>query len=183
MTEIIRAGRRTTSPSPDLVATARRIPAVRGVRQSHRRRVRYDLPRDDRARVTRRGAGRHPVPDGPVVRSCRSRTPRRASATAGSPSVRSSRAWSAARRRRASWCGTHCVVADGWGSLLDEELPPGGRSLELVESIRSPGIRGVARSADSAADLVRIPARRSRLAAQDRRGALPRCGHLCRTDA
>lgn len=51
-----------------------------------------------------------------------------------------------------------CVGADGWGSLLDEELPPGGRSLELVES--SPLTRhpeALRDPADSAAALVRIP--------------------------
>lgn len=51
-----------------------------------------------------------------------------------------------------------CVGADGWGSLLDEELPPGGRSLELVES--SPLTRhpeALRDPAESAAALVRIP--------------------------
>ena len=51
-----------------------------------------------------------------------------------------------------------CVGADGWGSLLDEELPPGGRSLELVES--SPLTRhpeALRDPADSAAALVCIP--------------------------
>ena len=50
------------------------------------------------------------------------------------------------------------VGADGWGSLLDEELPPGGRSLELVES--SPLTRhpeALRDPAESAAALVRIP--------------------------
>jgi hypothetical protein len=52
-----------------------------------------------------------------------------------------------------------CVAADGWGSLLDAELPATGRALELIE--RSPLGRhaeDLREPADSAADLVRIPA-------------------------
>ncbi|MFE5672556.1 DUF4192 family protein [Agromyces sp. NPDC056523] len=51
-----------------------------------------------------------------------------------------------------------CVAADGWGSLLDEDLPPGGRGLELVE--RSPVAHhpeALRTPAASAADLVRVP--------------------------
>jgi hypothetical protein len=60
-----------------------------------------------------------------------------------------------------------CVAADGWGSLLDDELPATGRALELIdgsplgrhpEALREP--------ADSAADLVRIPAAEPVIAAR-----------------
>lgn len=51
-----------------------------------------------------------------------------------------------------------CVAPDGWGSLLDEELPPGGRPLALID-----GSPAAARAeehgpfADSPAALVRLP--------------------------
>ncbi|GGI47797.1 hypothetical protein BCL57_002508 [Agromyces flavus] len=51
-----------------------------------------------------------------------------------------------------------CVAADGWGSLLDDELPAGGRALDLVAGsavARHPG--ALRDPAASAADLVRIP--------------------------
>lgn len=52
-----------------------------------------------------------------------------------------------------------CVAADGWGSLLDDELPATGRALELIDGsplVRHPEV--LREPADSAADLVRIPA-------------------------
>ncbi|MGR0220322.1 DUF4192 family protein [Agromyces sp. ZXT2-6] len=51
-----------------------------------------------------------------------------------------------------------CVAPDGWASLLDEDLPPGGRSLALIEE--SPAAaRGEEHGplADSATALVRLP--------------------------
>jgi hypothetical protein len=51
-----------------------------------------------------------------------------------------------------------CVAADGWGSLLDDDLPAGGRELDLVE--RSAVVRHpetLRDPAGSAAELVRIP--------------------------
>ena len=52
-----------------------------------------------------------------------------------------------------------CVAADGWGSLLDDRLPSAGRALELIDG--SPLARhpeALREPADSAADLVRVPA-------------------------
>lgn len=63
-----------------------------------------------------------------------------------------------------------CVAADAWGSLLDDELPAGGRDLALIERsglARHP--EALREPAESAADLVRIPpadaARSARVAA------------------
>ncbi|MEI5582708.1 MULTISPECIES: DUF4192 family protein [unclassified Agromyces] len=51
-----------------------------------------------------------------------------------------------------------CVAADAWGSLLDDELPPGGRSLELVErSEVASGAEALGRPVASPTDLVRLP--------------------------
>ncbi|GAA2040061.1 hypothetical protein GCM10009819_26770 [Agromyces tropicus] len=60
-----------------------------------------------------------------------------------------------------------CVAADGWGSLLDASLPPGGRRMELIE-----GSRAARRArketgrppATTAADLVVLPEPRADLA-------------------
>lgn len=52
-----------------------------------------------------------------------------------------------------------CVAADGWGSLLDDELPATGRALGLIDgSPLSRHPEALREPADSAADLVRIPA-------------------------
>ncbi|WP_353827430.1 DUF4192 domain-containing protein [Agromyces sp. SYSU T0242] len=53
------------------------------------------------------------------------------------------------------------VAADGWGSLFDDAVPPGGRRLELIRD--SPAARAAEREGDamlaeSAAHLVRVPA-------------------------
>ena len=51
-----------------------------------------------------------------------------------------------------------CVAADGWGSLLDEDLPPGGRPLALID--RSPvAVRAAEHGplADSPTALVGLP--------------------------
>ncbi|MBM7504302.1 DUF4192 family protein [Agromyces aurantiacus] len=60
-----------------------------------------------------------------------------------------------------------CVAADGWGSLLDDALPPGGRALALIEEstvARHP--EALRDPADSPAALVRIPPADPALAAR-----------------